>query len=210
LSPDVEIGVFGGSFDPPHLGHLIVARDAMEFLKLDRILLVPARRSPFKGEQDTTTSAEVRAALCEAAVEGVAGFAVWRGELDRPAPSFTVDTLESMDQPDCRVTLLVGADTWAHFHRWDRPRRILDLARVGVLARGGYDGPEDPGGDGPWPCVRVPVRQIEISSTEIRGRVRDGRSIRFLVPDAVRQIIEQQLLYGGGTGAVAGTGARSS
>lgn len=210
MASDVEIGVFGGSFDPPHLGHLNVARDAMEFLGLDRVLFVPARRSPFKGEEDTATSGADRSALCEAALEGADGFAVWRGELDRPAPSYTVDTLEALALPDRRLTLLVGTDTWAHFHRWHRPRRILELARVGVLTRGGYEGPEEPGGEGPWPCVRVPVRGIDISSSEIRARAEEGRSIRFLVPEAVRRIIEHQSLYGGGAGARAGFAARSS
>lgn len=210
MAPDVEIGIFGGSFDPPHLGHLNVARDAMEFLDLDRVLFVPARQSPFKGEADTSTSAEGRATLCEAALAGAEGFAVWRGELARPAPSYTVDTLEALKQPGHHLTLLLGADTWSHFHKWHRPRRILELARVGVLTRGGYEGPEDPEGDGPWPCVRIPARRIEISSTEIRARAEEGRSIRFLVPEPVRRIIDHQSLYGGGAGEMAGFAARSS
>lgn len=210
MVPDVEVGVFGGSFDPPHLGHLNVARDALEFLGLDQVVFVPARRSPFKGEEATRTPAEYRASLCEAAVEREAGLAVWRGELDRPAPSFTVETLEALQKPGRRLTLLLGEDTWAQFHRWHRPRRILELSRVGVLSRAGYDGPAEPGGSGPWPCIRIPVRRIEISSTEIRKRVQDGRSVRFLVPESVRRIIEHQSLYGSEAGEVAGSAARSS
>jgi nicotinate-nucleotide adenylyltransferase len=206
----VEIGVFGGSFDPPHLGHLNVARDALEWLELDQVLFVPARRSPFKGRVEGAAPGAVRKGLCEAAIREEPGMAVWDGELHRPEPSYTVDTLASLQEPGRRLTLLLGADQWAQFHRWREPRRILDMARVGVLTRGGYEGPDGPSGDGPWPCVRVPVRRIEVSSTEIRRRARAGRSIRFLVPEAVRRIIEHQSLYGSGTGSAAGIGARSS
>lgn len=136
--------------------------------------------------------------------------AVWEGELFRPEPSYTVDTLEALQGPGRRLTLLVGVDQWAQFHRWREAERILDLARVAVLSRGGYDGPTEPEGSGPWPSVRVPVRRIEISSTEIRQRIEEGRSIRFLVPEGVRRTIEDQSLYGSGTGKVAGVGARSS
>ena len=206
----MEIGVFGGSFDPPHLGHLNVARDAREALGLDRVLLVPARRSPFKTPEETPTPGELRVRLCEAAVDGEEGLAVWPGELERPAPSYTVDTLDALKGEGRRLTLLIGEDQWARFHEWHRPRRILELARVAVLGRGGYDGPDRPGGPGPWPCARVSVRRIEISSTEIRRRVREGRSVRFLVPEAVRSLIEQHSLYGSGAGEAAGAVLRSS
>lgn len=186
-----------------------VALDAREALGLDRVLLVPARRSPFK-DDDTATPGEIRADLCEAAVDGVEGLEVWRGELDRPAPSYSVETLEALQAPGRRLTLLLGQDQWASFHRWRSVRRILELARVAVLSRGGYEGPEQPEGPGPWPCVRTAVRRIEISSTEIRRRIRNGRTIRYLVPDPVRRLIEQQSLYGGATGEMAGSGAPSS
>ena len=206
----MEIGIFGGSFDPPHLGHLNVARDALEGLDLDQVLFVPARRSPFKTGGGGSTPGEVRRELCQAAILGEPGMAVWDGELHRPEPSYTVDTLAALSAPGRRLTLLMGDDQWAQFHRWKDPRRILEIARVGVLTRGGYEGPAGPAGEGPWPCVRVPVRRVEISSTEIRGRSQAGRSIRFLVPEAVRGIIEHQSLYGSGAGSVAGVGARSS
>ena len=190
----MEIGVFGGSFDPPHLGHLNVARDAAEHLGLGRVLLVPAHRSPFKTDSDATAP-DLRRGMCEAAVAGDPLFEVWDGELRRPPPSWTVDSLEALETPGRRLTLLMGQDQWATFHRWKAPRRILELARVAVLDRGGYDGPPGPA-DGDWPCVRVPVRRLEISSTEIRDRVRTGRSIRYLVPEPVRSLIESNTLYG--------------
>lgn len=205
----MEIGVFGGTFDPPHLGHVNVARDALERLGLDRVLLVPARRSPFKEGGTGATAGELRREMCEAAIGGEAGLDVWDGELHRPEPSYTVDTLRELGQSGRRITLLMGVDQWARFHLWREPRRILEVARVGVLTRGGYDGPEEPGGPGPWPCVRVPVRRIEVSSTEIRRRIRAGRSVRFLVPEGVRRIIEHHSLYGVGVGRVAGDRAPS-
>ncbi len=199
----MEIGVFGGSFDPPHLGHLNVARDAAEHLGLDRILLVPAHRSPSKTVDDGEDP-EWRRRMCEAAVAGDPLFEVWDGELRRPPPSWTVDSLETLRSPDRRLTLLMGQDQWATFHRWKEPRRILELARVGILDRGGYEGPSGPP-EGDWPCVRVPVRRMEISSTEIRERIRSGRSIRYLVPEPVRTLIESNTLYGErAAGSVAG------
>ena len=204
----VEIGVFGGSFDPPHLGHLNVARDALEHLDLDRVLFVPAHRSPFK-TGEVLTDPDLRRRLCEAAVADDPAFGVWDGELRRPPPSWTVDTLEALQDPERRLTLLMGQDQWAEFHRWKAPRRILELARVAVLDRGGYDGPEGPP-DGDWPCNRVPVRRLEISSTEIRERVRAGRSIRYLVPDAVGALIDKNSLYGEPAADLAGGLRRSS
>jgi len=147
--------------------------------------------------------------MCEGAVSGDPRFEVWDGELRRPPPSWTVDTLEALRSPGRRLTLLMGQDQWATFHRWKAPRRILELARVGVLERGGYEGPIDPP-DGDWPCVRVPVRRLEISSTEIRERIRSGRSIRYLVPEPVRALIESNTLYGElAAGSAAGLGRSS-
>ncbi|MEJ2539830.1 MAG: nicotinate (nicotinamide) nucleotide adenylyltransferase [Gemmatimonadota bacterium] len=206
----MDIGLLGGSFDPPHLGHLNVARDAREALGLDQVWLVPAHRSPFKAADPNPARPEVRRALCEAAVSGESGLAVWEGELHRPPPSYTVDTLEELQGTKHRLTLLMGQDQWAALHRWRNPRRIFELARVGVLTRAGYEGSESPEGPGPWPCIRVPVRRIEISSTEVRERRRAGRSIRYLVPDPVRRLIEIESLYGSPSDVTVGAGPPSS
>lgn len=193
----MEIGVFGGSFDPPHLGHLAVAQDAQEALGLDLILFVPARVSPFKTEE-SGTDPDIRLRMVETALAGHPGFRVWDGELRRDPPSFTVDTLAALNAEygQASLTLLMGEDQWASFPDWRAPERILDLARVAVLDREGH---EDSGGDpeeGEWPSVRVAVRRMDISSTEIRERVREGRSIRFLVPESVRKQILSHNLYG--------------
>lgn len=193
----MKIGVFGGSFDPPHLGHLAVAQDAMEALELDLLLFVPARVSPFKVE-DRGTDPEIRASMVEGALADHPRMRVWRGELSRPAPSYTVDTLEALrsEHPEAELHLLMGSDQWASFRDWKDPERIAGLARVCVLAREGEDG----SGTDLVPPHRVPVRRVDVSSTEIRERVAGGRSIRFLVPETVRTVIWENELYGARAG----------
>jgi nicotinate-nucleotide adenylyltransferase len=191
----VDIGLLGGSFDPPHLGHLIVAQDALERLGLDRIRFVPARVSPFKLEETGATAPEVRMEMILAAIAGHPGFEATRVELDRPGPSWTVDTLRELRraQPGVRPTLLLGGDQWTTFSRWREPDAILELARVAVFGRDGVD-PEPLEGLGGPHCT-VPVTRVDLSSTAVRERVRRGRSIRYLVPEPVRVLIEANGLY---------------
>lgn len=191
----MHVGVFGGTFDPPHVGHLVVARDALEALSLDRVLFVPAHRSPFKAG-DGGTPAETRLEMVERAVADDPGFEVSRIEVDRPAPSYTVDTLRSLAErePGVRWTLLLGADQWASFGDWKEPREIARLARIAVLTREGRDPAEvDPGVDVPW--TSVPVTRLDVSSTELRERVASGRTVRHRVSEAVRAFIESKELY---------------
>lgn len=191
----MDVGVFGGTFDPPHVGHLVAARDAMEHLGLDRVLFVPAHRSPFK-DSGTTSSTGLRLEMVTRAVEADPGFEVSRIEVDRDPPSYTVDTLRRLGEaePGVRWTLLLGVDQWRSFGAWKAPTEIARLARVAVLAREGQDpAAVDPGVDVPW--VAVPVTRLDVSSSELRERVRRGRSLRHLVPDAVREFIESKELY---------------
>lgn len=191
----MDVGLFGGTFDPPHVGHLVAGLDAREHLGLDRIVFLPARRSPFK-PADEGTSAEDRLTMVQLAVAGDPGFGVSRVEMDREPPSYTVDTLRHLatEQPAVRWTLLVGVDQWASFARWREPQEIGRLARIGVLTREGQDpGAVDPGVDVDW--VRVPVTRIDISSSALRERLRRGRSVRYLVPESVREFIESKELY---------------
>lgn len=191
----MRVGIFGGTFDPPHVGHLVVAQDAVEALELDRLFWVPARRSPFR-EPGESTGADVRARMVERAIAGHPAFRLWEGELERPEPSFTVDTVEAFAAsfPEAELFLLMGSDQWRSFHRWRDPGRIITRATVCVLGRetGGTDTPT--GEDG-FPMTPVPSRRIDVSSTEVRQRVREGRSIRYLVPDPVREEIDRHGLY---------------
>jgi nicotinate-nucleotide adenylyltransferase len=194
-----KIGVFGGTFDPIHVGHLVTGVEARETLGLDLLAFVPALRSPHKSDPPEA-DAELRLDMVRAAIDGQQGLEASALEVSRPAPSFTVDTLREMAaiDPAAELVLIVGADQWRAFGRWRDPRGIARLARLAVLAREGErpaaalpelaDGP-------PPPFVEVPVTRLDISSTLVRERVRAGRSIRHLVPDAVRRIIEGSALY---------------
>lgn len=183
----MHTGILGGSFDPIHHGHLILARAAREELGLDRILFLPANQSPHKTDTKPAT-AQDRLAMVQLAIEGEPGFGASDLELHRPPPSYTVETLHELRSryPDDEFTLLIGADHAAKFETWHKPEEIRRLARVVVLDRAGHAVPPD------WPVVR---RLVDISSTGIRARVAAGRSIRYLTPDSVCDYIASEGLY---------------
>jgi nicotinate-nucleotide adenylyltransferase len=191
-----RVGVFGGTFDPPHLGHLIVIQSVLEQLALDRMLLIPAGYPPHK-ESAPVSDAELRARMVEAAMGGHPGLEMRDLELRRLGPSFTVQTLEVLkaEAPNDALYLVMGFDQWRSFPGWRSPERIQELATVVVMNRGGEGEQDVPGPDLEGRVVHVRVPAIELSSTEIRERVRTGRSIRFLVPDEVRRIIQKAKLY---------------
>lgn len=189
----MRVGVFGGSFDPPHLGHLIVAADAYSALRLDHVLWVPAAMQPHKRAR-VRTPAEIRLEMVRAAIAGDDRFVVDDRELRRAGPSYTADTLGELTAaaPGVEWFLLIGADAYAELPTWHRPGEIVSLARVAVLARAGEIG----GAAGAeFAALRVPVTRIDVSATEVRRRVACGESIRYLVPEAVRAIIERERLY---------------
>ena len=183
----MQTGIFGGSFDPIHHGHLILARAALEELSLDRILFVPANLSPHKTDTKPAT-AQDRLAMLKLAIAGEPCFETCDLELHRPPPSFTVDTLRELKtrHPDDRFTLLIGADNVAKFDTWREPDEIRQLARIAVLDRASGQAAPD------WPVVR---RLVDISSTDIRARAAAGRSIRYLTPDPVCDYIAAEGLY---------------
>lgn len=185
------VGLFGGSFDPVHHGHLIVGRVAGEVLGLDAVRFLPAREQPFKVGLHSA-SAEHRAAMLELAVAGSPGFEVERAELDRPGPSYTVDTLRALHarEPGLRLTLLVGADAAGELEAWHQADQLPALATVVVFARAGVPRPRSP-----LIARHIEVPAIEISATEIRNRVRAGRSIRYWVPDPVAEYVTRHRLY---------------
>jgi nicotinate-nucleotide adenylyltransferase len=189
----VRLGIFGGTFDPPHVGHLLAASDAIEELALDRVLLVPAAVQPFKGEA-TEAAPDQRLAMTRLLAGDDPRFEVDPIEIERTGLSFTVDTLTALAarEPDAERFLIVGEDVLASFAKWRNPTRVLELATVAVLRRG--DGPPwlPPAGGRFRPLT---TRRVEVSSTEIRARVRAGRSIRGFVPDAVAAYIAAAGLY---------------
>jgi len=187
----VATGLLGGSFDPVHHGHLIAAGRALEALSLARVLLVPCARQPLK-RQDPVAPPEHRRRMLELAVAGDARFAVESLELERPAPSFTVDTLRALTRrcPGERLVLLLGADAAAELPRWKEADEVARLAEVAILTR-----PGAPEVRSPMVRHAVATPAIEISASDIRARCLAGKSIRYLVPAAVADYIAKEGLY---------------
>jgi nicotinate-nucleotide adenylyltransferase len=185
------VGLFGGSFDPIHHGHLIVGLAAMEALGLASLRFVPARAQPFKGTGHGA-SPEQRATMVALAIEGESRLALERVELERPGPSYTVDTLRALRarEPGTEFVLLIGSDAAAELGAWREAAEIPRLARVAAFARVGSPPPRDPL---IWRTVAVPA--IDISATGVRERVRAGKPIRYWVPDAVARYIAAERLY---------------
>ena len=188
----MRLGILGGSFDPPHLGHLIPAIDAAEALGLDGIRFVPAWAQPFKIGRAGATP-EHRLAMTERLVQRIPGFAVDRSEIDRGGLSYTVDTVLQVAEanPTAELVLLLGADAYALFEQWREPERIRALASIAVLQRGGDAAPSQVAG----PVQVLKTRRVDISSTELRARVADGRTIRGFTPDAVADYVAEHRLY---------------
>jgi nicotinate-nucleotide adenylyltransferase len=185
------IGLFGGSFDPVHHGHLIAGQVAREKLGLELLRFVPAREQPFKRGRHRASS-EHRAKMLSLALGNTSGFALELAELSRPGPSYTVDTLEELRQrePGAEFVLLLGTDAAAELPAWHNAGRIPELARVVVFARPGTALPASP-----WVAESIEVPAIDISATEIRHRVRQGQSVRYWVPDPVAEYISAHRLY---------------
>jgi nicotinate-nucleotide adenylyltransferase len=194
-------GVFGGTFDPIHVAHLAVAEAARDTYGLRRVLFVPAAQPPHKPDRPITP-VEHRVAMVEAAISGNAGFKISRIEVDRPGPSYTVDTLLALRQadPGGHLALILSAESYAELPTWHRAEGILELADLIVAPREGYlavdTEPADRGAstDGPR-VVHLDGPRIRLSASEIRVRAAAGRSIRYLVPDAVAAYIGDHGLY---------------
>lgn len=188
-----RLGVFGGTFDPPHLGHLVAASDACQALALDRVLWIPSAVPPHK-VQTVQASARDRLAMVRAAVAGDPRFEVDPLELERSGPSYTADTLRALRErhPGAALFFLTGADNVAELPGWHQPDEILRMARLAVVTRAG-DHAVLPAG---WNAEVVRITRVDVSATEVRRRVAAGETIRYLVPEAVRAHIERAGLYG--------------
>jgi nicotinate-nucleotide adenylyltransferase len=209
----VRLGIFGGTFDPPHVGHLLAASDAIEHLTLDRLVFVPAAIQPLKAGRETASGVH-RLAMVRLMVGADARLQSDSVEVDRDGLSYTVDTLREFARrfPSADRYFLVGADVLASFAQWRDPQTVLDLATLAVLTRRA-DSDSDAiteatqmeqqrmsarGSllDGlPQRSTVIPTRRVDISSTEIRDRVRSGRSIHGFVTDAVGEYITAHGLY---------------
>ncbi len=200
-----RLGIMGGSFDPIHLAHLLVAEEVREALALDLVLFVPTAVQPLKQGQPVTP-AEHRVAMLELAISDNSCFALSRADVDRAGPSYTVDTVRQLRaewEPQAGGKLdtwfIIGADSLATLPRWRDPASILAHTRLAVVQRPGISmhpaslEADIPGIGSVSDLIDAPL--IDISATDIRRRVGEGRSIRYRVPDLVREYIESHALY---------------
>lgn len=206
------IGIFGGTFDPIHFGHLRPALELLQTLQLGQVRFIPCRVPPHR--ELPGASSEQRLRMVRAAVAGVEGFQVDERELRRPGPSFMFDTLASLrsELPDERLCLLLGMDALLGFQRWHRWREILDLAHLVGAHRPGWAPPRDGavaeliaerGATGvetlrqraAGSILLQPVTQLEISATVVRSLLAAGGSAKFLLPDSVCELIERESIY---------------
>jgi nicotinate-nucleotide adenylyltransferase len=182
-----KIAIYGGTFDPVHHAHLILAREAIEALSLEKVILVPAAISPLK-KSAPVASGEVRLAMLRAAINGEPEFEVDECELRRPPPSYTIDTVREIRrrERDAEIHCLIGEDHVERLPQWSRFPELDKIVRFVVLDRTGKQ---------PTHSYQVIRRRIDISATEIRRRVAQNESIRYLVPESVEKIIHREKLY---------------
>jgi len=198
----MRIGILGGTFDPVHYGHLLIAETCRELLRLDQVRFVPALQSPLKVDQPGADG-HARADMIQLAIAGCPAFVVDRRELRRTPPSWTLDTLQSFraEFSGAELVLLLGADSLKDLPRWKQPDEITRLAEIAACNRPGQ--PELTaetvaswlGPDLASRVIPVQIPGIDISSTEIRQRIRSNRSIRFLTPRAVEAFLVEHRLY---------------
>ena len=191
----MKIGVLGGTFDPPHLGHLVLAEQARAQLGLERVLWVPAGE-PWRKPQRAITPAEQRAAMTGLAIVDNEAFELCRLELERPGPSYSVDTLEQLRErhPDGELVFIIGKDALDDLPNWRRPGRLAELATLAVASRAGDEARELPAGlEARVAWIEMP--RIDISASDLRRRAAAGLSLRYLVPSAVEVYIRDQGLY---------------
>ncbi len=193
-----RIGIFGGTFDPIHVGHLVAAVNAKSALHLDRVLLVVANLPWQKADVRVVSSAEDRLALVEAAVGDVPGLEASRLEIDRGGESYTADTLVELHEasPGDELFLIIGRDVAAELATWERLDEIRKLATLVVVNRPGAGRPSGLD-DASSPIVEVTVPNLEISSTDLRARAADGRPLDYLVPEAAVRCIRARGMYAG-------------
>lgn len=195
--PRMPLALFGGSFNPPHLAHLAVAEACAEAAGLDRVLWMPAATSPFKQGDPSLAPAETRLRMVQAAIAGNDRFAASDLEVTRNGVSYTVDTVRQLRADGHEdLALVVGGDSLAGFPRWREAEAIARMARLLVYRRPGDA--VDLGGLPDWLATTVTIVDgpaLDLSSTEIRARIGARRTVRYLVPDAVRAVIEAEGLY---------------
>ena len=198
----MRLGLFGGTFDPVHVGHLVLAEQCREQCRLDQVWLIPSGQPPHK-RQIPLTPGKLRAEMLDFAIAGHPDFVVSRMELDRQGPTYTVDTLQHLhdEDPSRELFFLMGADSLADLATWREPERIAALATIVAVNRGDRPLPERAmleqlvGETIARRVQFVTIPGIDLSASDLRRRARDGRSLRYLVPRPVEIYIQQHSLY---------------
>ena len=191
------LGILGGTFDPPHIGHIAAAVEVRSALHLDRVLLMVANDPWQKTGTRSLSEASDRLAMVSAAVQGVDGLEASSLEIDRGGVTYSIDTLQMLrsSAPDQQLFLIVGSDAAGSLHTWHRYEELQDLATLVIVDRGGDSDVEPPPG---WSAVRVSVPRLDISSSELRDRVRSGRPLEPFLEASVINEIHSRGLYGSG------------
>ncbi len=203
----MRVGILGGTFDPIHIGHLIIAEEARQQLKLDTVLLIPTGQ-PWLKEGRPISDARHRLAMVDLAIKGNPAFASSAMEIERAGPTYTIDTLRALraKDPAAELLFIVGADSLADFHRWKEPEAVLGLCTVVAFGRPGYNEASLRSFEqhmGPAARAKIKVLtgpEIGVSGTGIRRRVALGLRVRYLVPEPVRDYIAKHKLYRGEAG----------
>jgi len=198
----MKVGIMGGTFDPIHIAHLIIAEEARTRLALDRVIFIPAGE-PWMKPGHIVSAAGQRAEMVKLAISSNPAFSLSLSEIERPGPTYTVDTLEQLLGElgyDTQLFLLLGWDSVAELPAWKAPYRVSKMATVVAFPRPGFTKPEIAALEKVMPgiaerMVSLDEPYLEISSTGIRKRIADGGSVRYLVPDAVGQYISEYRLY---------------
>jgi nicotinate-nucleotide adenylyltransferase len=188
------LGLLGGTFDPPHVGHLALARAALAGLDLDRVVLVVANDPWQKSSHREVSPAAIRWGMVVASIEGEPGLVASDVEIGRGGPSFTIDTVAELAPDGAAVTLLLGADSAAGLDSWHRADELRRRVQVAVAARPGTTSPVPPG----WNAVALPMAPVDVSSSEIRRRCAEGEPIDHLVAPGAAALIAEHGLYGFG------------
>lgn len=193
----LRVGVFGGTFDPPHNGHIAIALEVRHQLRLDTVLLVVANDPWQKSAVGSVTPADLRLELTRAAIDGIEGLEVSTVEIERGGESYTADTLESLsaEMVESQLFLVVGSDAAMGLDTWKRPDAVRALANTVVVDRGGRQGGRPPEG---WPHQVIDVPALEISSSDLRARFADGRPVEALMPRETVDVVRRAGIYGCG------------
>lgn len=190
-----RIGVLGGTFDPIHLGHLVLAEQVKEKLRLERVIFIPSASPPHKTKRKLSL-ADDRFQMTKLALEGNPDFLISNIELKRGGASYTVDTLRELKKlyADSEIYFLTGSDVLDEIHTWKTPEQIYNLAKVVIAIRPGFDD-FDPENHFAKKSIIMPITGVDVSSTQIRERVKKGQSIKYLVPPKVEEYIKKKKLF---------------